>query len=146
MRCPPNAGVVSIVVLAFHCAAAVAQEVPHQKPGLWQNDMVVAGQHVSNQSCVDAASEAQNSAFSAEVSKNRKCQHREITHNPDGSWTSVSTCESRPGVMRTSRADVSGDLNSKITLTMRSPPDAPPEMTMTSTWIGPCKPGQKGGD
>ena len=31
-------------------------------------------------------------------------------------------------------------------MTMRSPPTAAPEMTMTSTWLGPCGPGQRGGD
>jgi hypothetical protein len=146
MRYPPIAGSASILVLAFGAVAAIAQETPHHKPGLWQNDIVMAGRHVSNQSCVDAASDAQTSTFSSEVAKNSKCQHSQITHNPDSSWTSISTCEFRPGAIRTSRTDVSGDFNSKITITMRSPPDAAPEMTMTSTWLGACKPGQKGGD
>jgi hypothetical protein len=146
MRYPPVVGPAGILVLALSAAAAAAQDAPHQKPGLWQNDIVMAGRQMSNQSCVDAASEARTSAFSAEISQNSKCQPRHVTHNPNGSWTSVSTCEFRPGMPKTSRSDVSGDFNSKVTITLRSPPDAPPEMTMTSTWVGPCKPGQKGGD
>jgi hypothetical protein len=140
-------GLASILVLAFGAAIAAAQDTPHQKPGLWQNEITMAGRTMSNQSCVDAASEARTSSFSKEVSKNSKCSHREITHNPDGSWTSVSTCERRPGVTRITRTDVSGDFNSKVVIALRSPPSAAkPEMTMEATWIGPCKPGQKGGD
>lgn len=147
MRRLSAVGLASILVLAFGAGIAVAQEPPHQKPGLWQNKITMAGRTMSNQSCVDAASEARTSAFSKEASKNSKCGDRQITHNPDGSWTSVSTCERRPGVKRITRTDISGDFNAKVVIAMRSPPTAPaPEMTMEATWLGACKPGQKGGD
>lgn len=139
-------GLASVAIVAFGAMAAVAQVAPHQRPGLWQSDMVMVGRHFSTKSCVDAVSEARTSAFSADIRKNDKCRQRQITHNPDGSWTSVSTCEFRPGAERTTRADVRGDFNSRISMTMRSPPTAAPEMTMTSTWLGPCGPGQRGGD
>ena len=137
-------GVTAIILLAS--GSANAQPVPQQKPGLWQDDMVMNGRHISSQSCVSVESAAATSAFSAQVRKNDKCESHQITRNPDGSWTSISTCEFRPGVKRTSRTDASGDFDSKITMTMRSPPTAAPEMTMTATWLGACKPGQKGGD
>ncbi|HEY5337902.1 MAG TPA: DUF3617 family protein [Rhizomicrobium sp.] len=133
-------------IALLSAGSANAQAVPLQKPGLWQDDMVMSGRHMSSQSCVSVESAAQTSAFSAQIRKNDKCESHQITHNPDGSWTSISTCEFRPGVKRTSRADASGDFNSKITVSMRSPPTAAPEMTMTATWLGACKPGQKGGD
>jgi hypothetical protein len=132
-------------VLAAGVVTAQAQAVPHQKPGLWTADITMAGQHVSEQMCVDAASEARASAFGAQVSK-KNCQSQKISHNPDGSWSSISTCKTGSEPVRTTRADISGDFNSKITMSMRTPPTAAPEMTMTSTWLGPCKPGQRGGD
>ena len=76
----------------------------------------------------------------------KNCQPGQVNHNPDGSWSSITTCELRPGVKTTTRADITGDFNSKFTMVMRSPPDAAPQMTMVMTWIGPCKPGQRGGD
>ena len=107
--------------------------------------MVQGGRHILMKSCVDAASEARTSVFGASLRKTNNCTQQQLSHNPDGSWTSVSTC-TIGGKPRTSRADIGGDFNSSIKMSMRSPPSAPPEMTMTMTWIGPCGPGMKGGD
>lgn len=140
------AGLAFIAVSVFGPVAADAQPLPHQRLGLWHTDIAMAGNHMSMQSCVDAASEAQNSIFSAAARKNGHCQQQQLTHNLDGSWTSISTCQFGPSPPRTTRADVAGDFNSKVTMTMRSPPSAPPETTMTMTWVGPCEPGMRGGD
>ena len=137
------AGIAGALGLAL---AAQAQEVPKQRVGLWRSDMVMAGQAISAKSCGDAASAARMSIFSSSIRRSDKCQQLQLSHNPDGSWTSVSRCEIRPGAPETSRADVSGDFNSRLTMTMRSPPTAPPEMTMTMTWIGACEAGMRGGD
>jgi hypothetical protein len=137
------AGIAGALGLAL---AAQAQEVPKQRVGLWRSDMVMAGQSISAKSCVDAASAARMSIFSSSIRRSDKCQQLQLSHNPDGSWTSVSRCEIRPGAPETSRADVSGDFNSRIVMTLRSPPTAKPEMTATMTWIGPCGPGMRGGD
>ena len=145
MRVFKISGLASIAVLAAVAATAGTQALPHQKLGLWQSETTMAGQHFSSQSCIDAVSEAKMSAFSYQVTR-KNCQPGQINHNPDGSWRSVTTCEFRPGVKTTTRADITGDFNSKFTMVMRSPPDAAPQMTMVMTWIGPCKPGQKGGD
>jgi hypothetical protein len=126
---------------------AQAQDVPHQRVGMWRTDMVMAGQpQMSIKSCVDEASAARNSVFSSSVRRAHNCKQLQLSHNPDGSWTSVSSCDFGPGVARTTRADVSGDFNSRLTMTMRSPPTAPPSMTMTMTWIGACEAGMRGGD
>ncbi len=145
MRIFKIAGLTSIAILAAGAATAATPPLPHQKLGLWQSDTAMAGQHFLSQFCIDAASEAKMSALGSQISQ-KKCQSQQLTHNPDGSWRTVSTCELRPGVKTTSRADITGDFNSKYTMVLRSPPDAAPEMTMTSTWVGPCKPGMKGGD
>ena len=125
---------------------AQAQDVPHQRVGMWRTDMVMAGRPMSMKSCVDEASAARNSVFSSSVRRAHNCKPLQLTHNPDGSWTSVTTCEFQPGVERTTRADVVGDFNSSLTMTIRSPPTAPPSMTMTMTWIGACEAGMRGGD
>lgn len=134
------------MALSAVVTVVAAQQYPQQKSGLWLNETTMMGHQVSTQSCVDAESQTKTSAFSAEVAKSHHCDHLQIAHNPDGSWTSVSTCEIRPGVKLTSRSDITGDFNSKFTMTMRSPANGAPNMTMTATWTGPCKPGQKPGD
>jgi len=146
MKRRPAAEFSFVFAVLTSLSVAHAQAPPHQRPGLWLNDMSQAGRHFSMKACVDAASEARTSVFSASVRKGNKCRNSQLTHNLDGSWTSVSTCEFQPGVTRTSRADIRGDFNSKYTVTLRSPPTAPPEMTMTATYLGACGPGQKGGD
>src|ERR1017187_3716456 len=121
MRIIGISGLASIAILAAGAAAAGTQTLPHQKLGLWQSQTKMAGQHFTSQLCIDAASEAKMSAFSSQVSR-KNCQPGQINHNPGGSWSSVTTCELRPGVKTTTRADVTGDFNSKYTMVMRSPP------------------------
>jgi hypothetical protein len=145
MRIAVVAGLAGIAAFAAGVAVSSAQDLPHQKPGLWQQDMTMMGTHVSDQACIDAATEAKMSVFSHQMS-HKNCKSQNISHNMDGSWTIVSTCAFGPGAEKTSRADVSGDFNSKINMTVRTPPKTTPDMVMTSVWTGPCKPGQRGGD
>ena len=133
-----------IAVLAASATLADTP-VPHQRLGLWQTAMTMVGRNFTTQSCIDAASEARMSAFSSQL-RNKKCQPSQITHNMDGSWTSTSTCEFTPGKVRTTHAVIIGDLNSKFTLVLRSDAASAPETTLTSTWLGPCKHGMRGGD
>lgn len=133
------------IAVAAATAALADTPLPHQKLGLWQTSMKMVGQDISSQSCVDAASEAQMSAFSAQL-RSKKCKSSQITHNMDGSWTSISTCEFTPGQSHTTRTTVTGDFNSKYTAVMHSDRPGAKDTTMTSTWLGPCKPGMRGGD
>jgi hypothetical protein len=145
MRVSNFAVLAGIVVMAGGGASADTQ-VPHQKPGLWQSTATMsAGQNMSTQSCIDAASEEKMSAFSSQI-RNTRCKSSQVTHNMDGSWSSVSTCEFRPGKITTTRSQVTGDFSSKFTIVVRKDGSSTPDMTMTMTWMGPCKPGMKGGD
>jgi hypothetical protein len=134
-------------IVAFTGGGASADTpVPHQKPGLWQGTTTMsAGQNISSLSCIDAASEEKMSAFSSQL-RNKSCKSSQITHNMDGSWTSASTCEFRPGKVTTTHSRVTGDFNSKYTVVVSKEGSDAPDMTMTMTWVGPCKPGMKGGD
>jgi len=148
MRASSVFGLLAASASTLAAVNAGAQGAPHQRPGLWQTTTAMVGmaQPMTIETCVDAASEASSSVFSSNIRKRDQCTATQITHNLNGSWTAVSTCEFRPGVPTTSRTDITGDFNSKISITLRSPPTAPPKMTMTSVWLGACKPGQHGGD
>ncbi len=69
-----------------------------------------------------------------------------LTHNMDGSWDSTSTCKFGTGAERTTHGHITGDANSKVTMVLTTGGSTTPEMTMTMTWLGACKPGMKGGD
>ena len=134
---------IAVLAVLLVSGAAIGSELhlPHHKPGLWENDMVVNGKAQSNQQCFDDASEQEMLALSR-----KHCPSRSVVHNPDGSWTTIGTCEFSPGVTRTSRSDISGDFNSKLTIVTQSSGSTIPKVTMTATWLGACKPGQRGGD
>ena len=64
------------------------------------------------------------------------------------------TCTFQPGWKTTSRATTVGDFNSKITTTVDATTTGAPSPAMNGphrtvivqTWLGSCKPGQRGGD
>src|ERR1700679_4396093 len=97
----------AFIPVAVGAAPLADTAVPHQKLGLWQTSMKMEGQDFSSQSCVDAASEAQMNAFSAQL-RSKKCKSSQITHNMDGSWTSSATCEFTPGQSRTTKSTITG--------------------------------------
>lgn len=151
--------------LAFAVAAAIvgtsgvvfATDLPHQKVGLWKQTLTRDDAAVPNlgtsQICLDQAAEAKLSVFSQQAASSL-CQPPKIVHNPDGSWSSDSMCALGGGIKSKAHAVVTGDFNSTITTTIDSiVTGAPAEsmngkhrMVVTATWVGACKPGQKGGD
>ena len=135
----------SLLVGLAAAGGALALDLPTQKPGLWETTVMTGGQTITMQMCLDAAFARTNSAFSAQVRKNSRCTNLGVNRTATG-WTSTTTCTRADGKVETNRSDVVGSLDSRFTITVRSPPTAPPKMTMTQTLVGPCKPGQKGGD
>lgn len=137
--------VAAMGVAAFAQTAALADTpVPHEKPGLWETTMTVAGRPFTSQSCVTLESEAKLSIFSSQLRRS-KCSANSIAHNMDGSWISTTTCKDPTGT-HTTHAHVSGDFNSRVTMVMTREGSSAPETNLTMTWKGPCKPGMKGGD
>ena len=132
------------LVLTVAGAATADTPVPHQKDGLWESSMMMMGKPFTTQSCVSEESQAKMSVFSSQI-RQKNCSSSSITHNMDGSWTSSSTCKFG-GASRTTHAHISGDFDSKITMVLMADGRSTPETTMTMTWMGPCKPGMKGGD
>ena len=134
---------IAATALTLVAGAAFGAEIslPHHKPGLWQNDILVAGKHAANQQCFDEASEVKMVA----ISKQHCSEHR-VVHNANGSWTTTGVCQFTPGITQTSRSDISGDFNSKLTIATQSTAATTTQATITSTWVGPCKSDQRGGD
>lgn len=125
--------------------AIAGSPVPHQKDGLWESSATMMGRTFATQSCVTEESQAKMSAFSSQM-RQRNCSASSITHNLDGSWSSTSTCKFGPGMVRTTHAHITGDLNGKYVVTIFADGSNRPETSMTMTWLGPCKPGMRGGD
>jgi hypothetical protein len=125
--------------------ASAGTPVPHQKDGLWESSMTMVGRPYTTQSCVSEESQAKMSVFGSQM-RRKNCSANTITHNMDGSWSSTSTCKFGSGAARTTHAHITGDFNTKFTMVMFADGSNTPETTMTMTWMGPCKPGMKGGD
>lgn len=113
----------------------------------------MGGRDISDQVCLDAATEAKFSAFGSSMAS-KICQSRNVSRNPDGSWTIDSTCTMGHGLTTTNHVVVTGDFNSKFRAVVDSTMSGSPiaavngthQSVIASTWLGPCKPGQKGGD
>jgi hypothetical protein len=156
MNCSNSLVVTAVVVLASGGVLAATPSLPSHKPGLWQQTMTQDGKTnpmASSQICYDAPSEAKMTAMGDQIS-NKNCPSRQVVHNPDGSWSMSGTCSFQEGWNTTSRATLVGDFNSKITTTVDATTTGAPapamngqhHTVMVQTWLGPCKPGQKGGD
>jgi hypothetical protein len=149
-------GVAGSVLLVSGAALAAPLELPHQKVGLWQQSVSRDGTAMaagSSQVCLDAAVEDKMSVFGQQMA-NKMCQSQKVAHNLDGSWSSDSVCMLGTGLKMSGHTVVTGNFNSKIVMTTTSTATGAPiaslngkhETVITSTWLGPCKPGQRGGD
>ncbi|MDE2135011.1 MAG: hypothetical protein KGM97_06535 [Alphaproteobacteria bacterium] len=145
--------ITSTAFLTAGAAMAATQLLPHQKLGLWQQVYTVGGKNISDQVCLDATAEAKLSALGSQLS-NKACSSRQTTRNPNGSWHIDAKCEVTPGLKTTSHIDVTGDFNTKFTAVINTTTtgaaiaaaNGARRTVLVATWLGPCKPGQKGGD
>jgi hypothetical protein len=146
----------AVILLASGSVLAAGPSLPLHRPGLWQQTMTqdgVTNPNASSQVCYDPASETKIAAMGDQFS-NKNCPSRQVVHNPDGSWTMSGTCTFQQGWKTTSRATLAGDFNTEVTTTIDATTvgaPAPPmngahHTVLLQTWLGPCKPGQRGGD
>jgi hypothetical protein len=143
MRLSATALLASVSLMA--AAQGAPDPQPHQKPGLWREDVTLAGHTTTMHVCLDTAAEAQMSVFGSNLAR-KLCKTSPIAHDPDGSWSATNACALRPGAKKISRVVVTGSFDAKLSVVTTSPPGGPVAAAITLTWIGPCKPGQKGGD
>ena len=145
--------IAGIAIVAAGAALAETQALPHQKPGLWQQSFSSGTTKISDQVCLDAASEAKLSAFGSQM-QNKLCSSQIVSRTGANSWNVVSVCELKPGSKITTHVAITGDFNSKFSAVMNvtatgAPLDAAHNTQKTvfnTEWLGPCKHGQKGGD
>ena len=132
------------------------QDLPRRKAGLWRQTMTMAGVDRTMpavEACTDAASETKLSLLGQHKSKDM-CQNQQFSRNPDGSISFSVSCDLGVHGKTASTGVITGDYNSSYKIVMDSKttgatiPQANTErkMTITSTWTGPCAPGQRGGD
>jgi hypothetical protein len=130
--------------------------LPHRKPGLWRQTMVIEGMSQTmptSELCADEASEAKMTLMSQQMSRGH-CQAPQLTRNLDGSISFSNSCDMGPEGKMVSTGLISGDFNSSFKMVIDSTHTGGPvaaangdhKITMTSIGIGPCASGQKGGD
>jgi hypothetical protein len=132
------------------------QDLPHRKAGLWRQTMAMQGVDRTMpavQACTDAASEAKLSLLGQHKNKDL-CQDQQFSRNLDGSINFSVSCDLGPRGKTVSTGTITGDFNSSYKIAMDSTTSGSPaapangerKMTITATWLGPCAPGQRGGD
>jgi hypothetical protein len=131
-------------------------QIPHRKPGLWQQAMNMDGAAVGGPSmklCVDEVSETKMS-LAAQNMPGAKCETPVFTRNLDGSLSFSNSCDMGADGKVQSAGVVKGDFNSAYTVSLDTERTGSPveamngkhKMVITATRLGDCPPGQKGGD
>jgi hypothetical protein len=132
------------------------QQIPHRKPGLWEQAVSMDGTGVGGPTmklCVDEQSEAKMS-LAAQNMPGAHCGTPVFTRNLDGSLSFTGSCDMGEGGKVQTVGTVKGDFNSSYTVSIDSERTGSPveamngkhKMTVTATRLGDCAAGQKGGD
>jgi hypothetical protein len=128
---------------------------PRRKPGLWEQHLSLGGTDMvqTSQICIDDATEQKLSMFGAQVNR-QMCKTYQLMRKLDGSWAFSSVCSMGSGGTVTTAGTVTGDfataykVRSETTTTGAVVPqmNGDRKVDIDAAWMGPCKPGQKGGD
>lgn len=133
-------------------SAAMADELPLRKPGLWQMKLVHKGSglpELSMQHCTDATTDREMNNMVSPMAK-QICSKQEVRKTATG-YVADSVCSINGGTM-TSHSEITGDFNSAYTIVTTSHSDKGllnlRDITtrIEGRWLGDCKPGQKPGD
>ena len=136
------------ILAATGAGAAVADDLPRRKSGLWSMSVTMPGGSVplTMQQCVD---ERTDDATAAMVDKTKQCKSQ--TKRDGNRVTFDSTCKLGK-TTSTTRGVFVGDFKSSYThesTTTYNPPMAGMREGVTkgaAQWAGPCKAGMKAGD
>lgn len=147
----------TLVGLGACSAKPVAlKDLPQRKAGLWRQTLKLEGSTATQpaiEACTDSASEAKLTLLGQHKAEDL-CQDQRFTRRPDGSLAFQVSCDLGPHGKTVSTGTISGDFNVAYTIAMDSKTTGAPvaelnaerKKTITATWIGACKPGQRGGD
>ncbi len=131
-------------------------QIPQRKPGLWKQTMAMDRSATGGgaiELCVDAASEAKAN-LAAQNIPGAKCDAPQFVRAVDGSITFSSSCDMGANGKVHTTGTIKGDFNSGYVASIATTTSGAPEaamngshnMVVNATWIGPCAPGQTGGD
>ena len=136
-----------IALLMLGAGSAASQELPSQKPGLWEITMTSAkipGGTRSYKMCQDAASVAAGKASAAELLK-KDCAKNSVRNQGD-TWVSDTECTmSGMHVISHSEMTVHGDKVFHTQLTSTYGSGKPELMTIDHKFLGACAAGQQVG-
>ena len=136
-----------ILLLILGAGSAAAQELPSQKPGLWQITMTgpkIPGGTRSYKMCQDAASVAAGKASADELVK-KDCAKNSVRNQGD-TWISDTECTmSGMHVVSHSEMTVHGDEVFHTQLNSTYDSGKPELMTIDHKFLGACAAGQKVG-
>ena len=128
---------------------------PRRKPGLWEQHLSEGGTDTvqTSQVCIDDATEQKLSMAGAQPSR-ESCKTYQLTRKPDGSWAFSSVCNLGSGGVVTTAGTVTGDFATAYKVRSETTTkgaavahmNGDRKVDIDAAWMGPCKPGQKGGD
>jgi hypothetical protein len=145
MRFAATGAVLGLIYLP----SAPAAELPSRKPGLWEVRTMIGNSNIPRliQQCIDASTDQMLQSNAGPFSAST-CREREVKRSGN-SVTIDSTC-TMGGKPATSQALVTGNFDSRYTMTVTSQSEELPggkmTMTMEAKWLGPCAADQKPGD
>jgi len=122
---------------------AMADDLPHYKPGLWEITMVMASKPADEKICLDASTEKAMNDMGRSASK-RLCTKAEI-HSSGSTYTSVATCKDD---MVRSVMTFTGDSRYHLEITSHPNSGNQPnrKSSMDGKWLGACPADMKPGD
>ncbi len=132
---------------------ALAQDMPHRKPGLWETSMSGAqmqGKSVTVQQCIDEKTDA-DMLKKAISGKDTDCTQQSSKRTASG-FEFSSTCKHADGSVTSSHGVISGVFNSAYTMDVQS--HRTPAMngksdfqtTISARYAGACSADMKAGD
>ncbi len=134
-------------------SAALAEDLPLRKAGLWEMKITKVGGSVPEmtmQHCTDPTTDKEMNNSVSPLAK-QICTKQDIVKTATG-YVTDSVC-AVAGVSMTTHAEISGDFNSAYSVTSITHSDKgvtgkPLDATtkIQAKWLGDCQPGQKPGD
>lgn len=134
-------------------SAALAEELPLRKAGLWEMKITKVGGSVPEmtmQHCTDPTTDKEMNNSVSPLAK-QICTKQDIRKTATG-YVTNSVC-AVAGVSMTTHAEIAGDFNSAYAVTStthsdKGPGGKPLDATtrIQAKWLGDCQPGQKPGD
>ncbi len=148
-------GGAALASLALCCAVA-ADGAPHRQFGRWEQQLTLDDGSYAipvSQMCVDAKTEPRLTLVGAQMDR-AQCTAYRIEKKVGGGWSFYSVCSLGARGHVTTSGSVTGDFKTGYEVDASGVTSDAPDPKMNSThrltikakWLGPCLPGETGGD